>query len=303
MRKPETLPLMNFSRRRLLKHVPFTGIAALAATGFSEDSEPWLKISLQQYSFNRQLQKGELDPLDYPKLAVEKCGISALEYFNGFIMDKANDTAWFAELKKRCDDLGVENQLMLLKNNRALDDADAATRKAAAADYRPWLEACKTLECHSVRVDVRSPGNPAEVKKQAIDGLNQLCDIAKPYGIDIIVENHGNHSSNGMWVADLMASLDRDNCGTLPDFGNFKDYDKYQGVKDMLPWARAVCAKVHHIEEDGSARDTDFTKMLKIIKDGGFKGYIGIEFEGKSDPVAGIIGTKKLIEKTLAEMG
>lgn len=297
---------MNFSRRHLLKHVPFTGITALAATGYSADkekTEPWLKISLQQYSFNRQLQKGELDPLDYPKLAVEKCGISALEYYNGFIMEKANDNAWFAELKKRGDDLGVENQLMLLKNDRALDDADAAVRKLAAEDYRPWLEGCKTLGCHSVRVDVRSAGDPAEVMKQSIDGLNQLCDIAKPYGIDIIVENHGNHSSNGKWVADLMTALGRDNCGTLPDFGNFKDYDKYQGVKDMLPWARAICAKVHHIEEDGSAKDTDFTKMLNIVKDGGFKGYIGIEFEGKSDPVAGILGTKKLIEKTLAEIG
>jgi L-ribulose-5-phosphate 3-epimerase len=297
---------MNFSRRRLLKQVPLAGIAALAASGCSKESGEsanWLKISLQQYSFNGMFKRGELDPLDYPKLAVEKCGISALEYYNGFIMEKVNDTAWFADLKKRCDDLGVENQLMLLKNDRALDDADAAIRKGAATDYQPWLENCKALGCHSVRVDVRSAGDSAEVMKQAIDGLNQLCDIAKPIGIDIIVENHGNHSSNGKWVADLMTTLNRDNCGTLPDFGNFKDYDKYQGVKDMLPWARAICAKVHHIEEDGSAKDTDFTKMLNIVKDGGFKGYIGIEFEGKSDPVAGIIGTKKLIEKTLAEIG
>jgi sugar phosphate isomerase/epimerase len=297
---------MNFSRRRLLKQVPLAGIAALASSGCSKESgetAPWLKISLQQYSFNGMFKRGELDPLDYPKLAVEKCGISALEYYNGFIMEKVNDTAWFADLKKRCDDLGVENQLMLLKNDRALDDADAAIRKGAATDYQPWLENCKALGCHSVRVDVRSAGDSAEVMKQALDGLNQLCDIAKPIGIDIIVENHGNHSSNGKWVADLMTTLNRDNCGTLPDFGNFKDYDKYQGVKDMLPWARAICAKVHHIEEDGSAKDTDFTKMLNIVKDGGFKGYIGIEFEGKSDPVAGILGTKKLIEKTLVEIG
>lgn len=293
---------MTYSRRDFLARSAFATAALASVDHALQAAQPWLKISLQQYSFKAMLDKGDLTTPEYPAFAVEKCGIKALEYFNGFFMERAGDEAFFADLRKRCDDLGVKNQLMLCKNARALDDADSAIRTAAAKDYLPWLEASKALGMHSIRVDVRSPGDAAEVMKQAVDGLNQVCDIAAPLDVDIIVENHGNHSSNGKWVSDLMKAVDRDNCGTLPDFGNFKDYDKYQGVEDMLPWARAICAKVHEIDENGTAKDTDFERMLKIIKDGGFTGYIGIEFEGKERSLEGVLGTKKLIRKTLRKM-
>lgn len=193
---------------------------------------------------------------------------------------------------------------MLCRNNRALDDADSKVRALAANDYRPWLQAAKTLGCHSIRVDVRSKGDASEVQKAAVDGLNQLCEIAEPFGVDIIIENHGNHSSNGAWVASLMKAVDRDNLGTLPDFGNFGNYDRYLGVTELLPWARAVCAKTHGFHADGTEEQTDFARMLKIVKDGGFKGYIGIEYEGnKHSPVEGVLLTKQLIQKTLSKMG
>ncbi|QDT59777.1 Xylose isomerase-like TIM barrel [Stieleria bergensis] len=267
------------------------------------NAAPWLKLSLQQYSFRSMLtgKNPSLTTLDYPQFAVEKCGIKALEYFNGFFEDKSGETAFFQQVRQRCDDLGVENQLMLCRNKRGIDDADAGTRAAAAKDYIPWLEAAKTLGCHSIRVDCRSQGDADEVLKQAVDGLNQLCEIAKSYQLDIIIENHGNHSSNGAWLARLMKTANIDNLGTLPDFGNFRDYDRYQGVKETLPWARAVCAKIHAFTEDGQAKHTDFAKMIGIIKDSGFKGYIGIEYEGQNPtPLDGVLMAKRLIEQVLA---
>lgn len=302
---------MNVTRRRALQ-LGSAAITALAAkqlpafTTVANEESDWLKISLQQYSFKSMLtgKQPTLKTIDYPKFAVEECGIKALEYFNGFFEDKAGNASFFHDLRNRCDDLGVENQLMLCRNNRALDNPSASVRAQAVNDYRPWLEAAKTLGCHSIRVDVRSKGDAAEVQKAAVDGLNQLCDIAEPFAVDIIIENHGNHSSNGAWVASLMKAVDRKNLGTLPDFGNFGNYDRYLGVSELLPWARAVCAKTHGFHEDGTEEQTDFARMLKIVKDGGFKGYVGIEYEGsKHSPVEGVLLTKKLIQKTLAEMG
>lgn len=289
------------SRRRFLG----TGLASALTLPFAraeEEKDPWLKISLQQYSFNRAFRSGELDPLDYPKFAVEKTGIKALEYFNGFFEDKLGQAEFFADLKKRAADLGVENQLILCRSDLALDSADAAERKKAAAYLARWGEVAKDLGCHSIRVDCRSDGDREEVKKQAIDGLRQLCDLLKPMKVDAIVENHGGWSSKGDWVKEVMQDVKRANCGTLPDFGNFRGYDKYQGVEDMLPWARAVCAKVHKIKSDGQAAGTDFKRMLTIMKEGGFTGYLAIEFEGGSDPVSGILGTKALIKKTLTQL-
>ncbi|MGC6467100.1 MAG: sugar phosphate isomerase/epimerase family protein [Akkermansiaceae bacterium] len=290
------------SRRSFLATaIPATFAGSLI--GAEEKKGPWLKISLQQYSFASMFRSKELDPLDYPKFAVDQTGIKALEYFNGFFEDKIDSASFLTELKKRGQDLGVKNQLILCRSDLALDAADADERKKAAAVLARWGEFAKELGCHSIRVDCRSKGDREEVKKQAVDGLHQLCDLLKPMKVNTIVENHGNWSSKGDWVKEVMESVKRDNCGTLPDFGNFKGYDKYQGVKDMLPWAKAICAKVHEIEEDGEAAHTDFHRMLKIVKDGGFKGYIGIEFEGGKNSVAGVMGTKKLIEKTLKKLG
>lgn len=290
------------SRRSFLATaIPATFAGSLI--GAEEKKGPWLKISLQQYSFASMFRSKELDPLDYPKFAVDQTGIKALEYFNGFFEDKIDSASFLTELKKRGQDLGVKNQLILCRSDLALDAADADERKKAAAVLARWGEFAKELGCHSIRVDCRSKGDREEVKKQAVDGLHQLCDLLKPMKVNTIVENHGNWSSKGDWVKEVMESVKRDNCGTLPDFGNFKGYDKYQGVKDMLPWAKAICAKVHEIKEDGEAAHTDFHRMLKIVKDGGFKGYIGIEFEGGKNSVAGVMGTKKLIEKTLKKLG
>lgn len=299
---PTTIMNSSTSRRSFLT----TAIPAIFAgtlLGKEEKKTNWLQISLQQYSFNGMFRAKKLDPLNYPKFAVEKTKIKALEYYNGFFEDKVASKAFLGELKKRCVDLGVHNQLMLCRSNAALDAADPKKRKEAAAELARWGEFAAELGCHSIRVDCRSKGDREEVKKQAVDGLNQLCDLLKPMKMDAIVENHGNWSSKGDWVKEVMEQVKRDNCGTLPDFGNFRGYDKYQGVKDMLPWARAICAKVHKINPDGEAADTDFERMLKVVKDGGFKGFIGIEFEGGTDPVAGILGTKKLIERTLQKLG
>ncbi|MDA7608035.1 sugar phosphate isomerase/epimerase [Akkermansiaceae bacterium] len=281
-------------------------LATIIPASFSRaegSTTPWLQISLQQYSFNRMFRSKKLDPLNYPKFAVKKTKIKALEYFNGFFEEKLGSKEFLSELKSRCSGLGVENQLILCRSDLALDSAEAQERKKAAAYLARWGEFAKSLGCHSIRVDCRSKGNRAEVKKQAVDGLNQLCEILGPMKVNAIVENHGNWSSRGDWVKEVMSLVKRENCGTLPDFGNFKDYDKYQGVKDMLPWAKAICAKVHKINSDGEAAHTDFARMLKILKQGGFKGFIGIEFEGAADPVSGVLRTKKLIEKTLRNLG
>lgn len=281
-------------------------LATIIPASFSRAEErksPWLQISLQQYSFNRMFRSRKLDPLAYPNFAIEKTKIKALEYFNGFFEEKLGSKEFLSELKSRCNDLGIENQLILCRSDLALDSPEAQERKKAAAYLARWGEFAKSLGCHSIRVDCRSKGNRAEVKKQAIDGLHQLCEILEPMKVNAIVENHGNWSSRGDWVKEVMSLVKRGNCGTLPDFGNFRDYDKYQGVKDMLPWAKAICAKVHEINSDGEAAHTDFARMLKILKQGGFKGFIGIEFEGAADPVSGVLKTKELIEKTLRKLG
>ncbi len=299
-------PPIRLNRRESIKLIAATAGALVApkllqANGSLQSAG--LNLAVQQYSFNRQLNAGTLDIRDFPKTVVEGAGIKALEYFNGHIMDKAGDTQFFKSLRKRCDDLGATNTMMLCKSAHALDSADPAIRSQAIDGYRDWLEATKILGGTAIRVDCRSSGDFEEQKNHAADGLSALCDIASKTDMDIVVENHGGHSSNGTWVADVMRRVNKSNCGTLPDFQNFKDYDPYKGIEEMMPYAKIVCAKSKEFDASGNEVNVDYRRMMKIVLDSGFKGYVGIEFEGHgTEPITGILATKRLIERVVAKL-
>ena len=300
-------------RRRILKLGVASGLAWVASPRTqvlgdllnlpSVVAPDWLTLAVQQYSFNRQLRSGEMNILDFPKTVVKGTGIKALEYFNGHIEDKMKDTAFFKQLRQRSDDLGAVNTMMLCRSKNAVDSPDAKIRKLAIEGYRPWLEATRVLGGKYIRVDTRHKGEAEKQKGFAVAGLRSLCKVADEYEMGILVENHGNHSGNGAWLADVMKQVDLANCGTLPDFQNFKEYDPYQGVSEMMPWAKILCAKAKSFDDNGDEENIDFRKMLKIAKAAGFRGYIGIEFEGHGvDPVVGINSTKQLIQKVMREM-
>lgn len=261
------------------------------------------RISLAEWSLHKTIFAGKLDNLDFAKTAKEEFKINAVEYVNQFFKDKAKDENYLAELKKRHEDLDVKAVLIMIDGEGALGDADEAKRKQAVENHYKWVEAAKYLGCHSIRVNAQSTKDYEEAKKLAADGLRRLSEFAATHKIGVIVENHGGLSSNGKWLAETIASVGLKNCGTLPDFGNFHDYDRYQGVTETMPYAKAVSAKSHDFDAEGNETKTDYFKMMKIVTDAGYKGFVGIEYEGsKLDEYAGIRATKKLLLKVRKQM-
>ncbi|EMI56175.1 sugar phosphate isomerase/epimerase family protein [Rhodopirellula sallentina] len=271
------------------------------------------QISLAEWSLHRTLRdpSKELTNLDFPRLAKEEFGIDGIEYVNQFFKDKARDEAYLTELKKRCEDQGVKSLLIMVDGEGQLGNADTAGRKKAVENHHQWVDAAKFLGCHSIRVNAASSGSYVEQLDYAADGLRQVCEYAAPHGINVIVENHGGLSSNGAWLAVVMERVGMDNCGTLPDFGNFhirrgKDplsFDRYFGVQALMPYAKAVSAKTHDFDEKGNEINTDYFKMMKIVLEFGYSGYVGIEYEGRElDEFAGIRATKALLERVQAEL-
>jgi sugar phosphate isomerase/epimerase len=246
---------------------------------------------------------GERDPLDFPVIARQDFGVEGVEYVNTFFMSRARDEAYLSELKKRCDDNGIRSVLIMCDAEGNLGDPDTEKRNLAVENHHKWIEAAKFLGCHSIRVNARSQGTYEEQMKLAADGIRTLCDYGDKFEINVIVENHGGLSSNGKWLTGVMEMVNHPRCGILPDFGNFRvsreeEYDKYQAVKEFMPWARGISAKSRNFDEQGNETETDFYKMLQIIKDAGFTGFIGIEYEGsKLSEYEGIIATKNLLEK------
>jgi sugar phosphate isomerase/epimerase len=256
------------------------------------------KISLAQWSLHKPLFAKEIDNLDFAKVAKERFGIDGVEYVNQFFKDKAKDAKYLEEMKKRTSDLGVTNVLIMIDGEGGLGNSDAAKRTTAVENHYKWVDAAKYLGCHSIRVNAETDKAYEEGSKLAADGLRRLSEYAKPLGINVIVENHGGLSSNGKWLSETIRATGMENCGTLPDFGNFYDYDRYQGVTDLMPLAKAVSAKSYDFDEQGNESKIDFAKMMKIVLDAGYRGWVGIEYEGsRLSPDDGIKATKKLLEK------
>ncbi len=233
------------------------------------------KISLAEWSLHRTIRKGDLDHLDFAAIAKNEFGIDAIEYVNSFFFEKAQDRSYLKEMRSRCDDLGVKSLLIMCDNEGNLGDPDEAKRMEAVENHYKWAEAAKYLGCHSIRVNARSsdyaPGSWPENAKKLNSYENQ----------------HGGLSSNGKWLAEVMEKVDHPRVGTLPDFGNFRIeegewYDRYQGVQELMPYAKAVSAKSHQFDDDGNEINTDFYKMMNIVLDAGYNGYVGIEYEGSA---------------------
>jgi len=262
--------------------------------------EPF-KISLAQWSWHRRLrgqQQPKMDNLDFAKEA-KSLGINAIEYVNQFFKDKARDTNYLAEMKKRAKDNGVKSVLIMCDGEGNLGDPDPQRRTQAVENHYKWLEAARYIDCHSIRVNASSSGSYDEQIKLAADGLRHLSEYAADYKLNVLVENHGGLSSNSQWLTSVIKKVSLPNCGTLPDFGNFPpDADIYDSVEMMMPYAKAVSAKSYDFDEKGDETKIDYYRMMKIVLDAGYHGYVGIEYEGRRlSEDDGILATKRLLEK------
>lgn len=295
----------RFTRRQFGHFATCVAAASTGRLAFADPAkdQPLFKISLAQWSLHRTIRNGGLDNLDFPREAKRTYGIEAVEYVNQFFKDKAKDYEYLGDLAQRAGDEGVENLLIMCDRLGKLGDPDAKARTLAIENHFPWAEAAKRLGCHSIRVNASSAGSFEEQQKLAADGLSRLAEYAGQFDLNVIVENHGGLSSNGAWLAGVMRQVDRPNCGTLPDFGNFHDYDRYKGVEELLPFAKGVSAKSHDFDATGNETKTDYTRMLKLVLAAGYHDYVGIEYEGKelSEP-EGIRATKALLERVRDEL-
>lgn len=261
---------------------------AEGATFRAPYGEPLFKISVAQWSLNKLFWDNKLDNRDFGRFVREQYDLDAVEWVNQFFKDKATDFAYVREMKQRCDDHGVKTLLIMVDGEGQIGHPDAAQRKKTVENHMKWVVATKLLGGHAIRVNAGSQGSYEEQVKLAADGLAQLTEFARGFGISVIVENHGGLSSNGKWLAEVMETVALPECGTLPDFGNFGKYDNYLGIHEMMPYAKAVSAKCKNFNPDGTHQGVDYMRMMRIVLGHGYRGYVGVEYEGGGDKAEGV---------------
>jgi sugar phosphate isomerase/epimerase len=259
------------------------------------------KISLAEWSLHRAIGNGKVTNLEFPGITKRVYGLDAVEYVSTFFKGKGEDTGYLTALKDSCTKYGVKSLLIMVDGEGNLADTSLAARTKAVENHYKWVKAAKFLGCHSIRVNAAGKGTMGQMQAAAIDGLGRLADYAAGFGINVIVENHGGNSSYGKWLVEIMKSVNKPNCGTLPDLGNFYEYDRYKGVAEMMPYAKGVSGKTVDFDAEGNETKVDYVKMMKIISDAKYSGYIDVEYEGSVlSEDEGIKASIALIKKVIA---
>jgi len=289
----------------------------------SEDESPLFKISLAQWSLHRhlfgnaieklrwsklveELKKdslatmiGKITNLDFPVIARKKFEIDAVEYVNQFFLDKAKDKKYLKELKNRSDSMGVKNLLIMCDHEGNLGSKSEKERKKAVENHYKWIDAARLLGCHSIRVNAQGDGSAEDQKKQMVESLSKLVEYSGERGINLIVENHGGLSSNATWLSEVVKEVNHPCIGTLPDFGNFpEEIDMYESIEKLMPFAKGVSAKSYNFDKNGNETNIDYMRMVRIVVAAGYRGHLGIEYEGENlVEYEGIRKTKDLLER------
>lgn len=305
-------------RRSFIQH-SVLGATALSLTPLlsSCTKDKTLKISLAQWSLHRAFWEKKLDPLDFASIARDTYFLDAVEYVNGFYKESAGIESFWMQMKERSDRAGVSNLIIMVDDEGDLGCADPILRKQAVENHYKWVHAAKILGCHSVRVNAFGDRDKKTYRESILDSMSKLSEYAAQSNINIIIENHGLFSSNASLIAGIIEEVNMSNFGSFPDFGNWclsakwgstqgecdKAYDRYQGVAELLPYAKAVSAKSYNFNEQGEDTKIDYYKMLRIVKDSTYEGYIGIEYEGtEKGEHEGILLTRALMEKAWNSM-
>ena len=269
-------------------------------------------ISLAEWSINKPLFGGQMQHLDFAKIAKD-VGIDAIEYVNQFFKDKARDTAYLEEMNTRARGEGVTQVLIMCDGEGNLGDSDAAKRQTAVENHYKWVEAARVLGCHTIRVNGYSDTTKTteEQQKLVADGLHRLCEFADKAGINVVIENHGGLSSDAKWLVQTIKLANHKRAGTLPDFGNFRlagptkgnpdrkveSYDSYTGVAEMMPLARGVSVKPRVWDANGKDADIDLLRMMKIVVDAGYRGHCGIEYGPEGKELEGVKDLRIQLER------
>ncbi|MBP2834020.1 sugar phosphate isomerase/epimerase [Aquimarina sp. U1-2] len=291
----------------------------------AEKNKPFFKLSLAQWSLHRTIASGEMSPLDFAQKAKE-LGFEGLEYVNHLYSDELKKNAdpekamqiLLQNLKEKSQEHNVQNLIIMVDGEGDLATTDVEERDQAVENHKRWVDAAQFLGCHSIRVNLFGTNDPKFWINAAVDGLSKLSKYAAKKNVNVIVENHGYLSSNAKLLIEVIQKVNQPNCGTLPDFGNFclqrekdarwdakciKEYPKYQGVEEMMPYAKAVSAKSYDFTSEGTETTIDYKKMLDIVKNSGYKGFIGVEYEGsRLNEIEGIIATRDLLINTAKQL-
>jgi L-ribulose-5-phosphate 3-epimerase len=232
-------------------------------------------ISLAQWALVEEIQAGQWKTLDFARIAREDFDLGGIEYVNTLF--EAPTEEYLKKLKKNAEDHDVTNVLIMVDDEGDGCMATKEARRQFEINHRKWIDAAHFLGCSSIRSNCRGPENvnKNEALKWAAESYNMLLEYAVPAEICIVIENHGGVSNDPDFMVSLMKEVNNLYFGTYPDWREpAEDFDNYAYLEKTLPYAKGMSYRNQPSEELTA-------KMIRLAKSSGYRGWYGIESNGR----------------------
>jgi sugar phosphate isomerase/epimerase len=314
---------------------------------------PRWELGLCQWAYHQKFFRGELDAFAFPARVARAHRVAGIDWVSTLMMRPGRpvtvgpgDADFYAELRQHMDGAGLRSALILVDlDGPPLGAASAGDRERFVSAALAWVEPARALGCTGIRVNAHSEFEGADAYARALDacseGYERILTETRDSGLLVLIENHGELSSRGDWLAELLARAARRHAhsGAVADLGNWlpfrltpelreqigkmfaqrggvdpaalaplfarqgvEPYLAVRGATEIAPYTRAISAKAHQFDAAGNEPQIDYRGQLGALFAAGFRGWITAEYEGSLNPVDGSERTLALTRRTLAEI-
>lgn len=302
LKEQDTLEVI-MNRRSFLASIA-ASTAAIPALGIDpivRQGPAQLKLSIAAYSYRDYLtgkKKPNMTLDDFVNLCAEM-GLPAVELTSYYFKDVTPSA--LAKLKIRCSRLGLDVSGGAVGNK--FTEADPSKLKEEIKKCKEWTERYAILGAKAIRIFAGNAvkGEAEEVtRKRCIEAILEVCDHATQFGIYMALENHGGIVTTAPQLLSIVNEVKHDCFGVNLDSGNFRTADPYGDFARLAPYAVNVQFKTEVQYQGQKKQDADLGKLVNILKEARYRGYVALEYEAAAEPMQAIPGHLRKLKELFA---
>lgn len=247
-------------------------------------NKPVLKLSLAAYSYRQylDLKKPSLTLFDFIDIAAWG-PLDAVELTSYYFAETSD--AYLKKLKDRCRQQGLAISGVPVGNNFCRRDPERL--KSEIATVKAWLERAAKLEAETVRIfagSLERGDTLEEAQRRVVAAIEECCAHAEKVGVKVALENHGGITATPELLLTLVKQVRSKAFGVNVDTGNFHTADPYADIAKIVPYGIVAQVKTEIIRADKKREDADFPRIIRILKEANFQGYVALEYEAAEEP-------------------